>query len=147
MFTNTDGNMYVQVEVHNETAEALPCNVVSTCLIILYRCCVGGPWPNGVNRFAELHSDADGPYVAQPRFFAGESIPDGLGGASRMELYFPGHKGGEKPHMKPALHVSSVGQFDYTLPMPAGALIRPLYGRKHGVREEDTLYAINSMHS
>jgi len=147
VFTNTDGNMYVQVEVHNEAADMLPCKVgeyVFDNSLSLLRVT-----PNGETewtRFADIHSDANGPFQVQPRVFAGETIPDGLGGElATWTYFFPGTKEGEKPHQEARLtRLGPQGQFDYTLPIPGwNANPEALWDDDMVLGEEDTLYAIN----
>jgi len=145
IFTNIDGNMYVQVETHNETADALPCQAgqyVFDNSLSLLRVTADGraEW----TRFAEIHSDSSGRYVAQPRLFAGESIPDGLGGMlAAWNFFSPGVKDGEKEHLEARLtRVGPEGQFDYTLPM-AGWSEDPtaLWAENMVLGDENTLYA------
>jgi len=147
VFTNTDGNMYVQVEVHKETTNALPCKVgeyIFDNYLDLLRVT-----PNGEaewTRFAEVHSDANGPFQAQPRLFAGESIPDGLEGVlAAWNYFFPGTKNGEEPHLEARLtRLGPAGQADYTLPMPGWSLDpTALWDENMVLGDEHTLYAIN----
>jgi len=120
--TAVDGHIYLQVVTHNES-EITPCpeeagsyrfdNVLSLLEVT----------PEGSANWrviSQIHSDSRGGYVAQPRLFAGETIPDGLGGVLAAWTYaLPGNREGEKAHFEP--RVSRMGasdQSDFTLPMP-----------------------------
>jgi hypothetical protein len=147
VFTSTDANIYVQVEVHNEMFDALPCNTghytFDNSLSLLKVTPTGETaWKS----FVDIHSEADGHYVAQPRVFAGESIPDGLDGElAAWTYFFPGSKDGQKPH--PEARLTRVAsdfsqQFDYTLPAPGWGR-NPLapFDENMVLGEQNTLYA------
>jgi len=119
-FTSEGGNIYLQVAVHTE-AEIAACpkgsysfdNTLSLLEV----------FPTGEANWrtiARSHADGAGAYQAQPRVFAGETIPDGLGGVLAAWTYFsPGSKDGEKAHPEARLsRLSPSGQTDFTLPMP-----------------------------
>jgi hypothetical protein len=148
ILTSSDGNIYVQVEVHNEMSDALPCKTgqyVFDNSISLLKITPDGKteWKT----FIHIHSDANGNYVAQPRVFAGETIPDGLGGVLAAWTYAsPGNKEGEKPHFEARLtRINSSDQFDYTLPMP-GWTANPMsvFDENMVLGEQDILYATDN---
>lgn len=148
IFSSADGNIYVQVEIHNEMGNAAHCgsdNYVFDNSLSMLRVTPRGEaaWKS----FADVHSEGNSLYVAQPRVFAGESIPDGMGGElAAWTYFFPGGKDGQKPHYEARLtRIPSdfSDQLDYTLPMP-GWEANPLktFEENMVLGEQDTLYAV-----
>ncbi len=149
VFTSSDGNMYLQVQAHNESAVSAghPCIFTSysyeESLSILRVTPAGEPeW----RRFVDVHADGDGPFVAQPGALPGHTIPDGLDGVlAAWTYFFPGSKGGEKPRFDARLsRIGPTGQQDYTFPIK-GWLKNPI-GLLDGnmvLGEAHILYATN----
>lgn len=147
VFTSSDANIYVQVEIHNEMSDALPCGAgrytFDNSLSLLRVTPTGETaWKS----FVDVHSEGSGSYVAQPRVWAGETIPDGLGGElAAWTYFFPGGKDGQKPHAEARLTRIATGfsqQLDYTLPM-AGWGRNPFapFDQNMVLGEQTTLYA------
>jgi len=146
--TTSDGNMYLQVQVHNESAVAdgHPCVVTGysyqESLLILRVTPAGEPeW----RRFEDIHADGDGPFVAQPGAFPGNTIPDGLGGVLAAWTYlYPGSKG-DKPRFEARLsRVGPSGQQDYTFPiLPWSKNPIGLQDDNMVLGEDSLLYATN----
>lgn len=121
VFTSSDDNMYVQVEVHKESTDIEDCKPKQYSFdnsLLLLRVT-----PDGLTNwktFQNIHADGAGGFVVQPRVFAGESIPDGFGGVlAAWTYFFPGSKNGEKPRFQARLsRIGPSGQRDFTLPMP-----------------------------
>jgi outer membrane protein assembly factor BamB len=149
VFTSDDGNMYLQVQTHNESAVAdgYPCLVTSysvqESLSILRVTPAGEPeW----RRFQDVHADGDGPFVAQPGVLPGHTIPDGLGGVlAAWTYFFPGSKAGEKPRFEARLsRVGPSGQQDYTFPiLPWSKNPIGLFDDNMVLGEDNLLYATN----
>jgi hypothetical protein len=118
--TSVDGNIYLQVVTHNETANSACPSASYTFDNVLSLLQVTPEGSATWRIISQIHSDSAGEYKAQARLFAGETIPDGLGGVLAAWTYFsPGNLEGEKPHSEP--RVSRLGpsdQSDFTLPMP-----------------------------
>jgi hypothetical protein len=121
VFTNTDGNMYLQVEMHVESTELEACKGKQYSFddtLALLRVSPDGEaeWKT----FERIHADGAGDFTVQARVFAGETIPDGLGGVLAAWTYgFPGTKEGEKAHFEARLsRIGDKDQADFTLPMP-----------------------------
>lgn len=147
VFTSTDADIYVQVEVHNEMFDALPCGTghytFDNSLSLLRVTPTGETaWKS----FVDVQSEASGHYVAQPRVWAGETIPDGLGGElAAWTYFFPVSKDGQKPHAEARLTrivADFSQQFDYTFPM-AGWGRNPFaaFDQNMVLGEQTTLYA------
>lgn len=148
VFTSTDGNMYVQVATHIESAE-----IDSSCKSKQYSfdnsLALLRVSPDGETEwrtFQHIHADGNGEFVAQPRVFAGESIPDGFGGVlAAWTYFFPGVKGSEKPRFEARLtRISPKGQQDFTLPMPYWSQgISSIFDQNMVLGEGNPLYATN----
>jgi outer membrane protein assembly factor BamB len=145
-FTSVDGNIYLQVAIHNESEDA-PCPTGSyTFDNTLHLVQVTPAGEVNWRVFEQVHSDSTGTYVAQPRVFAGESIPDGLGGVLAAWTYYsPGSKEGEKPHPEARLsRLSPSDQHDFTLPMPGwNADPTKLFAENMVLGDDNILYATN----
>jgi hypothetical protein len=119
--TNTDGNMYLQVEVHVESVDYEACKPKQYSFderLLLLRVTPEGEleWKT----FQHIHADRDGGFAVQDRLFAGETIPDGFGGVLAAWTYVDAHT---KPHepMNSEARVSRISaedQRDFVLPMP-----------------------------
>jgi hypothetical protein len=147
VFTSTDGKMYVQVEVHDESATACGSQQGSHSFentLSLLQVAPDGTFSWRV--IAQIHSDGNSLFHAQERVFAGESIPDGLGGVlAAWTYFFPGVKGGEKARVEARVsRVSPKEQRDYTLPMANWTPgLTGLFDENMVLGEEDVLYATN----
>jgi hypothetical protein len=96
--------------------------------------------------FERIHADGTGDFVVQARVFAGETIPDGLGGVlAAWTYYFPGTKEGEKAHFEARLsRIGDKDQADFRLPTPFWTPgITSLFDENMVLGEGDTLYATN----
>ena len=147
VFTSSDGNMYVQVEVYNESAgppKCKPARWFSDNLLSLLRVTPEGEaeWKS----FQHFHADGGGGFRVQPRLFAGETIPDGLGGQLAAWTYFyPGSKEGAKAYFEGRLtRLGPSGQQDYSMPFPFwDAVPSELFDENMVLGEDNTLYATN----
>jgi hypothetical protein len=147
VFTSAEGNMYVQVEVHNESAGPTTCNPghwsFDNSLSLLQVTPDGeAEW----KMFQHFHADGAGGFHVQPRVFAGETIPDGLGGELAAWTYFyPGNKEGAKAYFEGRLtRLGPSGQRDYSMPFPLwDAVPSELFNENMVLGEGDTLYATN----
>jgi hypothetical protein len=148
VFTSSDGNLYVQVAVHNELEDLGDCPAKGSysfenSLLLLRVTPQGQPeWKS----FQQIHADGQGHFVPQPRVFAGESITDGLGGVlAAWTYFFPGVVGGEKPRYESRLsRIGPKGQQDYTLPMGLWTPnINSLFYENMILGEGNALYATN----
>jgi hypothetical protein len=147
VFTNTDGNMYLQVETHVESTELEACKGKQYSFddtLALLRVSPDGEaeWKT----FERIHADGAGDFTVQARVFAGETIPDGLGGVLAAWTYgFPGTKEGEKAHFEARLsRIGDKDQADFTLPMPFWTPgITSLFDENMVLGEGDALYATN----
>jgi hypothetical protein len=119
-FTNTDGNIYLQIAIHNEQKSASCPNESYSFENKLELLSVTPDGEATWRMFQEIHADAAGPFVVPPRVFAGESIPDGFGGVlAAWTYFFPGNREGEKSHYEARLsRLGPDDQHDYVLPMP-----------------------------
>jgi hypothetical protein len=120
-FTNTDGNMYVQVEVHIESVDYKACKAEQYSfderLLLLRVTPKGEPeWKT----FQHIHADGTGGFAVQDRLFAGETIPDGFGGVLAAWTYVDAHTKPHEPmHTEARIsRISNEDQRDFTLPMP-----------------------------
>jgi PQQ-like domain len=120
-FTNTDGNMYVQVEVHIESVDYKACKPEQYSFderLMLLRVTPGGEpeWKT----FQHIHADGTGGFAVQDRLFAGETIPDGTGGVLAAWTYVDAHTKPHEPmHTEARIsRISNEDQRDFTLPMP-----------------------------
>jgi outer membrane protein assembly factor BamB len=120
VFTNTDDNMYVQVETHVESSLVEACKDKRYSFddtLALLRVTPEGEtdWKT----FQHIHAEGEGSMVAQPRVFAGESIPDGFGGVLAAWTYVsPDNSGGKIRSEARLSRIGPSGQRDFTLPMP-----------------------------
>jgi hypothetical protein len=120
VFTNTDGNMYLQVEKHVESEDIEACVTKQYSFDnVLYLLRVSPQGEADWRIFQEIHADGDGGFEVQSRLFAGETIPDGFGGVlAAWTHFFPGSKEGEKPKFEARLSQIGEGdQRDFALPM------------------------------
>jgi hypothetical protein len=147
VFTNTDGNMYVQVETFVESVDLEACKSRQFSFdnsLALLRVSPDGEaeWKT----FQHIHSDGYGDFVVQSRVFAGETIPDGLGGVLAAWTYsFPGTKEGGKPYFEARLsRISEKDQADFTLPMPTWTPgISSLFDENMVLGDGHSLFATN----
>ena len=122
LFTNLDGNIYLQVETHIESTDIEACKakqwLFDDTLALLRVAPDGTPeWKT----FQRIHADGAGEFKVQARLFAGETIPapGGNGELLAWTYFFPGSKDGAKPYFEARLsHITDRDQSDYTLPMP-----------------------------
>jgi hypothetical protein len=148
VFTSSDGNMYVQVEVLNESTRS-GCGSQQGSHAFENTLSLLEVNPEGVaswHEFEQIHSDGNGNFRAQERAFAGESIPDGLGGVlAAWTYFFPGVKGGEKPRSETRLsRIGPSEQRDFTLPMTYWTPgLTGLFDRNMVLGEGNVLYATN----
>jgi hypothetical protein len=148
VFTNTDGNMYAQVEVHNEAVHS-PCGSQQASHSFENTLSLLQVAPDGTANwrvFAQFHSDGNSPFHARERAFAGETIPDGLGGVLAAWTYiFPGVKGGEKPRIEARVsRLDPKEQHDFTLPMAYWTPgLSGLFDENMVLGEGNVLYATN----
>jgi len=147
VFTSRDGQMYVQVEVHNES-ERTTCGSQQGTHSFENTLSLLQVAPDGAANWraiAQIHSDGNSPFHARERVFAGESIPDGLGGVlAAWTYFFPGVKGGEKSRIE--ARVSRLGpkeQHDFTLPMAYWTPGLTGLFDENMVLGDDVLYATN----
>lgn len=120
VFTNTDGNMYVQVEKHVESEDMEACVTKQYSFDnVLYLLRVSPQGEADWRIFQEIHADGNGGFEVQSRLFAGETIPDGFGGVlAAWTHFFPGSKEGEKPKFEARLsQIGDGDQRDFALPM------------------------------
>src|SRR5580704_816623 len=147
VFTNTDGNMYLQVETFVESVDLEACKSKQFSFdnsLALLRVSSDGEaeWKT----FQHIHSDGYGDFVVQSRLFAGETIPDGLGGVLAAWTYsFPGTKEGGKPYFEARLsRISDKDQTDFTLPMPTWTPgINSLFDENMVLGDGNSLFATN----
>jgi hypothetical protein len=146
VFASSDGNMYVQVEVLNESTSA-SCGSASGSHLYENTLSLLKITPEGEANwrvFAQIHSDGNSAFHPQQRLFAGESIPDGLDGVlAAWTHFYAGVKGGEKPHTEACLtRLSPSEQHDFVLPMPSWIpAVTGLFYENMVLGENDTLYA------
>jgi outer membrane protein assembly factor BamB len=146
VFTSNDSNIYVQVETHVESLLVEACKNKRYSFddtLALLRVTSEGEteWKT----FQHIHADGEGSMVAQPRVFAGESIPDGFGGVLAAWTYLsPDNSGGV---IRSEAHLSRIGpsgQRDFTLPMPYWTKgLNSLFDENMILGEGNFLYAIN----
>jgi outer membrane protein assembly factor BamB len=112
--------MYVQVETHVESSLVEACKDKRYSFddtLALLRVTPEGEtdWKT----FQHIHAEGEGSMVAQPRVFAGESIPDGFGGVLAAWTYVsPDNSGGKIRSEARLSRIGPSGQRDFTLPMP-----------------------------
>jgi len=147
VFTSTNGNMYLQVETVVESLDLEACKSKQFSFdnsLALLRVSSDGEaeWKT----FQHIHSDGYGDFVVQSRLFAGETIPDGLGGVLAAWTYsFPGTKEGGKPYFEARLsRISDKDQTDFTLPMPSWTPgINSLFDENMVLGDGNSLFATN----
>lgn len=148
LFTNLDGNIYLQVETHIESTDIEACKakqwLFDDTLALLRVAPDGTPeWKT----FQRIHADGAGEFKVQARLFAGETIPapGGNGELLAWTYFFPGSKDGAKPYFEARLsHITDRDQSDYTLPMPFWTpAIDSLFGENMVLGEGSALYATN----
>ena len=146
VFTSNDTNVYVQVETRVESALIEACQDKQYSFddtLALLRVTPAGEteW----RMFQHIHADGQGGMVAQPRAFAGESIPDGLGGVLAAWTYFsPDDSGGQLRFEARLSRIGPSGQQDFTLPMPYWTKgINSLFDENMILGEGNVLYAVN----
>jgi hypothetical protein len=120
-FTNTDGNIYLQVQIHFESVVYERCKPKQYSfderLLLLRVTPEGEPEWKTVQH---IHADGDGGFAVQDRLFPGETIPDGFGGVLAAWTYVDAHTKPHEPiHTEARVsRISSDDQRDFTLPMP-----------------------------
>jgi outer membrane protein assembly factor BamB len=146
VFTSTDSNIYVQVETHVESLLVEACKNKRFSFddtLALLRVTPEGEteWKT----FQHIHADGDGSMVAQPRVFAGESIPDGFGGVLAAWTYLsPDNSGGVIRSEARLSRIGPSGQRDFTLPMPYWTKgLNSLFDENMVLGDGNLLYAIN----
>jgi len=146
VFTSTDNNMYVQLETHVESLVVKACKDTRYSFddtLALLRTTPEGKteWTT----FQHIHADGEGSMVAQPRVFAGESIPDGFGGVLAAWTYVsPDSSGGVIRSEARLSRIGASGQRDFTLPMPYWTKgLNSLFDENMVLGEGNFLYAIN----
>jgi hypothetical protein len=147
VFTSTDHNMYIQVETHSESTDNENCKPKQYSFddsLALLRVTPDGQ--SDWKTFQHVHADGDGGFHVQPRFAAGESIPDGFGGVLAAWTYIDPHsKPGEPLHTEARLtRISDSTQRDFTLPMPYWTPgINSFFDENMILGEGNPLYATN----
>jgi outer membrane protein assembly factor BamB len=146
VFTSNDANIYVQVETHIESLLIEGCKnkeySFDDSLALL------SVTPDGMTEwktFQHIHADAAGGMVAQPRVFAGETIPDGYGGVLAAWTYVsPDTSGGQIRSEARLSRIGQSGQRDFALPMPYWTKgFSSLFDTNMILGEGNFLYAIN----
>jgi hypothetical protein len=145
--TNTDGNMYLQVEVHVESVDYEACKPKQYSfdekLSLLRVTPEGEPeWKT----FQHIHADGDGGFAVQDRLFAGETIPDGFGGVLAAWTYVDAHtKPNEPTHSEARVsRISAEDQHDFILPMPFWTPgLNSFFDANMVLGENNILYATN----
>jgi hypothetical protein len=148
-FTNTDGNMYLQVEVHVESVDYEACTPKQYSFderLLLLRVTPDGEpeWKT----FQHIHADGDGGFAVQDRMFAGETIPDGFGGVLAAWTYVDAHTKPHEPmHTEARVsRISSDDQRDFTLPMPFWTPgLNGLFNSNMVLGDNNILYATNGV--
>ena len=146
VFTSTESNIYVQVETHIESLLVEACKNKQYSFddtLALLRVTPEGEtdWKT----FQHIHADGEGSMVAQPRVFAGETIPDGFGGVLAAWTYLsPDNSGGHILSEARLSRIGPSGQRDFTLPMPYWTKgLNSLFDTNMILGEGNFLYAIN----
>jgi outer membrane protein assembly factor BamB len=146
VFTSNDSNVYVQVETHVESVVLEGCTNKQYSFddtLALLRVTPAGEteWKT----LQHIHADGAGSMVAQPRMFAGETIPDGFGGAlAAWTFVSPDTSGGQIRSEARLSRVGPSGQQDFTLPMPYWSKgLNSLFAANMILGEGNFLYAIN----
>jgi outer membrane protein assembly factor BamB len=147
VFTNTDGSMYVQIEIHTESVKFEDCKHTEYSFddtLKLLRASPDGDaeWTT----IKDIHADGDGPFVVQSRVFAGESIPDGSGGVlAAWTFSYVDPKDSKKDFYEARLtRIASSGQHEFSLPMPYWTKgIISLFNQNMVLGDGNILYATN----
>jgi outer membrane protein assembly factor BamB len=146
VFTSNDSNIYIQVETHVESLLVEACKNKKYSFddtLALLRVTPEGKtdW----RTFQHIHADGEGSMVAQPRAFAGESIPDGFGGVLAAWTFLsPDTSGGQMRSEARLSRIGPSGQRDFTLPMPYWTKgLNSLFDENMILGEGNFLYAIN----
>jgi hypothetical protein len=148
LFTNMDGNIYLQVETHIESVDIEACKAKQWLFddtLALSRVSPDGTpeWKT----FLRIHADGSGEFKVQARIFAGETIPapDSHGELLAWTYFFPGTKDGAKPYFEARLsHITDRDQSDFTLPMPFWTpAIDSLFDENMVLGDGPALYATN----
>jgi hypothetical protein len=145
--TSNDGNIYVQVETHNESVRLEACKGKDYSFddsLSLLRVTPAGEaeWKT----FQHIHADGNGNFVVQPRVFAGETIPDGFGGVLAAWTYVSPHLGSDKQLISESRlsRIDPSGQQDFTLPMLFWTKgISTLFDENMVLGDGNVLYATN----
>ena len=148
-FTNTDGNMYLQVEVHVESVDYKACKPEQYSfderLLLLRVTPAGEPeWKT----FQHIHADGVGGFAVQDRLFAGETIPDGFGGFLAAWTYVDAHTKPHEPmHTEARIsRISESDQRDFTLPMPFWTPgLNSFFDEAMVLGDDNILFATNGM--
>ena len=148
-FTNTDGNIYLQVEVHVESEVLEACKPRQYSFdekLELLRVTPDGKadWKT----FEHVHADGNGGFVVQDRMLAGETIPDGFGGVLAAWTYLDVHTGPKAPIRSEARvsRISADDQRDFILPMPFWTPgLNSLFNSNMILGEGNALYATNGV--
>jgi hypothetical protein len=117
--TSNDHNMYLQVETHVESILVEACKSKRYTFddtLALLRVTPEGEtdWKT----FQHIHAEGDGDMVAQPRVFAGETIPDRFGGVLAAWTHIsPDTSGGKNRNEARLSRIGPSAQQDFTLPM------------------------------
>jgi outer membrane protein assembly factor BamB len=147
VFTNVDGNSYVQVGTFIESADLEGCEYKqysSDDKIALLRLSPDGQaeWKT----FQHLHADGNGGMKAQPRVFAGETIPDDTGGMlAAWTIVYPDKTSTQPVHSESRLsRIDPDGQRDFTLPLLSWTpnIFGP-FDENMVLGKDNVLYAIN----
>jgi hypothetical protein len=146
VFTSSDSNIYVQVETHVESLLVEACKNKQYSFddtLALLRITPEGEtdW----RTFQHIHADGQGSMVAQPRAFAGESIPDGFGGVLAAWTYVsPDTSAGQIRSEARLSRIGPSGQQDFTLPMPYWVKgLNSFFDANMVLGDGNFLYAIN----
>ncbi len=146
VLTSSDGNIYVQVETHVESLLVEACKdkrySFDNTLALL------SVTPDGEARwkqFQHIHAEGEGGMVAQPRVFAGETIPDGFGGVLAAWTHLsPDTSGGLIRSEARVSRIGPSGQRDFTLPMPYWTqTLNSPFDANMVLGEGNVLYAMN----
>jgi outer membrane protein assembly factor BamB len=146
VFTSNDNNIYVQVETRVESSLMEACQDKQYSFDeTLSPLRVTPAGETDWRTFQHIHADGQGDMVAQPRVFAGESIPDGLGGVLAAWTYFsPDNSGGQIRTEARLSRIGPSGQQDFTLPMPYWTKgINSFFDENMILGEGNALYAVN----
>lgn len=146
VFSSVDGTMYLQVETHVESVLLEACKnkrySFDDSLALLN---VTADGESNWKTFQQIHAEGDGGLIAQPRVFAGETIPDGFGGVLAAWTYLP--PDARNHELRSEARVSRIGpegQRDFTLPMPFWTKgLNSLFDENMVLGEGNFLYATN----